>query len=552
MTFFRPEKYLPVPTKDILSWIFDDPQYDVDKPIYIDVSDPSKSISCREARATIRKLAAGFRAAGLKKGDCVCLHAFNDIHYPIVFLGIIAAGGVFVGTNPAYTSFELTHQLRTAKARFIITEPETLEQISPSAKECNVPSSNIWIFDVLGQTVPSGSTSWKELQQHGEEDWPRFDDEETSKNTTAALFFSSGTTGLPKAAIWSHFILVAQHTLVQEANTRPYQISRMLSLPMFHAAIAPVAHTSTLKSGNSSYVQRRFDLKIFVESIEKYQVTDLLLVPPIVVGIVMSGLGQKYSLSSVRYGGVGAAPLDKDLQNRFGAVLDRKRKPSSPAAQFTQVFGMTETSCAALIVPWPEQDTTGSVGNLIPNLEAKLIDDNGNDVSAYDIRGELCLRGPTVITGYFENEDANKLSYDEEGFFKTGDIAYCDGKTKRWYIVDRKKELIKVRGFQVAPSEIEAVLLNHPDIIDAAVIGITSTHGNGEIPRAYVVRRPGKEDTTSEEILKKHCRERLASYKSLEGGIRFVNAIPKTASGKILKRSLREEAKVELEGNAKL
>jgi acyl-CoA synthetase (AMP-forming)/AMP-acid ligase II len=195
---------------------------------------------------------------------------------------------------------------------------------------------------------------------------------------------------------------------------------------------------------------------------------------------------------------------------------------------------MTETSCIATMFPYPEKDFTGGVGRLIPNLTAKLVDDDGNDISAYDVHGELCVKGPTVIPGYFENPEANKSSFDDEGFFHTGDIAYCDGKTKIWYIVDRKKELIKVRGFQVAPPELEGVLLSHPDIVDAAVIGVESGEKDSESPRAYVVRRPGSDVSKLDEAaVKAYLKPKLASYKKLDGGVRFVESIPKNASGKV-------------------
>ena len=147
-----------------------------------------------------------------------------QIYYSIIFLGVIAAGGVFAGTNPSYTPFELTHHIKTAKSKFIISEPEILSSALTAARECNIPQTQIWIFDVLGQDLPKGFQSWKELLKHGERDWLRFDDEKTSKNTTAARLFSSGTTGLPKAAVISHYNLIAQHTLVQEASKKPWKV----------------------------------------------------------------------------------------------------------------------------------------------------------------------------------------------------------------------------------------------------------------------------------------------------------------------------------------
>ncbi|TVY53801.1 Acyl-CoA ligase azaF [Lachnellula cervina] len=540
MVFYAEEKSVHIPTKDIPSWIFDDPKYDQDEPMYIDAKDSSRSISLNQARVIVRKLVAGFQAAGLSKGDCVCLHSFNDINYSMLFLGIIAAGGVFAGTNPAYTEFELVHHINTAKAKFFITEPEMLKNSLAAAKKCGVPQSNIWIFDVLGQTIPSGFSSWTELLSHGEKDWKRFDDENTCKKTTAARLFSSGTTGLPKAAVLSHHNLISQHTLVHEIVKKPYEMKRLLALPMFHAACVPVAHTTALRSGEASVVMRRFDLDEFLSSVEKFDITTVGVVPPIAIAIIMSPISKKYSLKGIKAVSCGAAPLGKESQERLRRLL-------SPEATVTQVWGMTETSCIATQFYHPEDDTTGSVGRPMPCCDVKIIDDNGNDISAYDTRGEICVRGPIVFPGYFENPKANAESFDADGFFKTGDIVYCDSKTKKWYVVDRKKEIIKVRGFQVAPPEIEGVLLGHAQIVDAAVIGIRGPSGpDAEQPRAYIVKRPGPgSEALDEAAVKKHCGERLARFKELTGGVRFVDAIPKNASGKILKRVLREMAKAE-------
>jgi acyl-CoA synthetase (AMP-forming)/AMP-acid ligase II len=177
-----------------------------------------------------------------------------------------------------------------------------------------------------------------------------------------------------------------------------------------------------------------------------------------------------------------------------------------------------------------------------------LIDEDGKNISAYGVRGELCVRGPTVTPGYFNNAEANSEAFDSDGWFKTGDIAFCDQSTRKWYIVDRRKELIKVRGFQVAPPELEAVLLSHPQIIDAAVIGITFPGADTEFPRAYVVRRPGGSGSQPTEVeIQDLVLKRLSKYKALTGGVKFVGAIARNPSGKILKRVLREDAKKEIE-----
>ena len=468
------------------------------------------------------------------------IHSFNDIYYPILFCGILAAGGIFAGTNPAYTRYELVHTLKTAKVQYVIVEPELLGPMQAAMAECGIPESSTIVFHPLAeQKCPEGMTSWLDLMKHGERDWPRFNDADTCKTTVAARLFSSGTTGLPKALLNTHQNFIAQHELVYEgANHKPYDIVNLYPLPMFHAAVAPRAHTSVFKAGWKTYIMRKFDLELFLQGVERFGVTDIGLVPAMTIAAIMSPASKKYSLKSVKHAASGAAPLDEQLQSRFQELLP-------PTTPFTQVWGMTETTCTATHIPYPGTDTTGSVGRPIPNIDLKLVDDSGADISAYDVRGELCVRGPTVILGYFENDQANAESFDSDGFYHTGDIAYCASATRFWYIVDRKKELIKVRSFQVAPPELEATIMAHPDVLDAAVIGVIAPEArDGELPRAYVVRKAGSR--LGEEEVKKFAGERLASFKRLHGGVVFVDAIPKNASGKILKRILRERAKKEL------
>ena len=193
---------------------------------------------------------------------------------------------------------------------------------------------------------------------------------------------------------------------------------------------------------------------------------------------------------------------------------------------------MTETTCIVTNFPYPEHDDTGSVGRPLPGIDMKLVDDEGRDITDYDVRGELCVRGPTVIRGYLD-EKATAESWDPDGFFHTGDVAYCARDSKKWYIVDRKKELIKVRGFQVAPPELEAVLLSHPQIVDAAVIGVKPFADDSEYPRAYVIRRNSEEakNLSSDEV-KEYMAEKLAKYKRLDGGVVFVDDIVSRKHGK--------------------
>ncbi|KAF2270820.1 acetyl-CoA synthetase-like protein [Lojkania enalia] len=508
---FLAKEIIDIPTKDILSWISDGPEYDQSKPLYTDATNPSNSISAARAKRLIKQLIRGFQEAGLKKGDTVLIHSFNNIFYPIIVLGIIGFGGVYI-----------------SKAKFVISEPEILDRIKHAASECSIPPSRILILNSPDTSAPPDSQSWMTLLQHGEANWLSFNDLQISESTPAMLLFLSGTTGLPKAAILSHYNLVAQHTVTFEYRPRPYTLSRPIPLPMFHAATAPSTHISPLRSGHEQYIARRFEVNSYLDHIENYKITDLTLVPPMVTAIVSLPIDdsiKKRKLHHVKMAVGGAAPLDKAMQARHQALLP-------PDAPFTQIRAMTETSCYASLFYYPENDDTGSVGRFVPNLDVKLIDDYGNDVSGQGVRGELCVRGPTVIKSYVDVP--RERDFDNDGYFRTGDVLRCEEDTGKWYIVDRKKELIKVRGFQVAPAELEGVLLEHDGVPDAAVIGLPSQEGDSELPRAYVVK---KQDWMS---------NRLARYKRLEGGVKFVEAILKTLSGKIMKRVLREQARKEV------
>jgi 4-coumarate--CoA ligase len=247
--------------------------------------------------------------------------------------GIIAAGGIFSGTNPGYTSYELSHAVKVAQVTAFIVEPELLRNVQTAAQDNGIPNSKILIFDtgLPGQSVPSGFKSWRTLFNHGVSDWEKFDDLQTAKNTQAARLFSSGTTGLPKAAVLSHYNFIAQETMISVFFPRPYVATFMIALPMFHVAVAPRAHFSPLRSGVKTYFMRRFELEPFLANIERYGITELITVPPIVIAIIMSPLRHKYSLKSIKQANCGAAPLGKETQAKLQALLE----PGVPLTQVT-------------------------------------------------------------------------------------------------------------------------------------------------------------------------------------------------------------------------
>ncbi|KAK5991639.1 Phenylacetyl-CoA ligase epaB [Cladobotryum mycophilum] len=558
---FLSQSNVEIPTTDLTTWFFhDNPEIsDVNNPIFIDTEEPSRYYTHSTAQNTIRKLVAGLRAHGLRKGECVCVHSFNDIDYPILVNGIIAAGGIWAGTNPSYTANEIAHAIKIARIAFFVVEPELLQNVVAAADQVGLARNRIFTFDhVPGHKATAGFESWRNLMEHGEQDWEAFDDGQKSKNTTVARCFSSGTTGLPKAAVLSHYNFIAQHCIVN-VTKKDYEEKRIVPLPLYHMASIPSSHFSALRDGVKTFIMRRFELRGYLRNIQKYQITELLLVPPMVMAIINNTHllnDPNYSLDSIRNGIGGAAPLRKEPQQKLKALL-RKKTP------WAQIWAMTETTCFATMFPYPLDDDTGSVGYPLSGIDLKLVDEEGNDISKPDTPGELCIRGPTVIRGYLDasvpfdsdNPGREKLlrsDWDADGFFHTGDIAHVKGPDAgedagKWYIVDRKKELIKVRGFQVAPPELEGVLISHPLIQDAAVIGIEMRE-NGvetgtELPRAYIVRTS---DNLAAEDVKTYLASKLAKYKRLDGGVVFVDQVPRNPSGKILKRILRERAAKEI------
>lgn len=283
------------------------------------------------------------------------------------------------------------------------------------------------------------------------------------------------------------------------------------------------------KLGFPVYIMQKFVFEDFLGAIQKYRITHLQVAPPILIMLDKRPETSKYDLSSINHILCGAAPLSRELQN----TIQRNLK-----ANVIQSWGMTELTCCGLYVPGGRTDDSGSAGMLLPNCECKILDDEGNIICTGE-PGELYVRGPNVCMGYWRNEQATRETLNAEGWLKTGDVVTV--RDNSFWIVDRKKELIKVNGLQVAPAELEAVLLEHDNIADAGVVGITI---NGEErPRAYVRLQDDRVSRASEAQIQKHMRTRVAKHKQLTGGVIFVKEVPRLASGKIQRKVLKEWAK---------
>ena len=439
---FSPTEYRDVPPTDLLSYVFEHRTPDESASIYLDAADASNALSYSHCRSLVRRLIAGLKHLGVGRGDSVAVHAYNSIYYAPLFLAIVGIGGVYVGSNPAYTESELVHLFTIAEVKFIFTESELLDRILSASCERNISRSNIVLFDTASASKPrpppdiensansaSDITPWRSLLDHGEQDWVSFTSESDSRSTPAALLQTSGTTGLPKAASLSHYAFVAQSVMIQDRNPKPYTVRRLLHLPSFHAFALPLAIVAPLLERIPTYVMRRYDPRLFFDSVQKYEITESHMVNPIALATLAAPPEDRRKLGSLRQVWIAGAPLGEDLQYRLAQALH-------PEARVVQVLGMTECGWITTF-HYPEKDLSGSCGRLMPNVEAKIVDLDGQEITHDDQKGEIWFRSVSRMSGYKGNETATKDMLVESGWIKSGDIGYVkDGK---WWVVDRAK-----------------------------------------------------------------------------------------------------------------
>ncbi|KAG0167571.1 hypothetical protein DFQ28_004589 [Apophysomyces sp. BC1034] len=498
------------------------------KEILIDVT-TGQSLTYAQLKDNIFRFAAGLQdIVHFQKGDVLALFSPNQYDYPIPMLGAIAAGGATSPANPAYTAHELAYQLSETKAKVLVAHQTNIETALEAAKSVGLPPSHVFVF---GGSVVKGIRPYSELLVQRLAVPVEYNYEE-AKDTVAILCFSSGTTGRSKGVMTTHANLTA-NTMQYNAIEGPFMDAasdRTLGvLPFFHIFGLTVVLQFSIYWGTPVYVIPRFELPLLLETIQKQKITKACLVPPIILLLAKHPLIEKYDLSSLKVVTSGAAPLSADLANEVGVRL--------PHTVFRQGYGLTETSPVTLMEP-SDRTIPGSTGLLVPNALAKLVDENGKEVSGQE-QGELWVKGPHVMKGYINNLEATAGCIDEDGYFHTGDVARMD-ENGYFFIVDRIKELIKYKGFQVPPAELEALLLTSPMVADCAVIGVYDKSQATEIPRGYIVLKQGLERTEqAKAALQKFVEERVVHYKRLRS-IVFIDEIPKSPSGKILRRVLRD------------
>ncbi|MFD7277755.1 4-coumarate--CoA ligase family protein [Streptomyces sp. NPDC059862] len=492
-----------------------------DAPALIDGTDGT-TLSYEQVDRFHRRIAAALAEAGVRKGDVLALHSPNTIAFPTAFYAATRAGASVTTVHPLATPEEFAKQLRDSAARWIVTVSPLLDtarraaELAGGVREifvCDSAPGHRSLIDMLASTAPE----------------PQIDIDPVAD--VAALPYSSGTTGTPKGVMLTHRQIATNLAQLEPAISAGLGDRVLAVLPFFHIYGLTALMNAPLRVGATVVVLPRFDLEQFLAAIQNHRITGLYVAPPIVLALAKHPAVAQYDLSSLKYVISAAAPLDANL-----AAACSRRLNLPPVGQ---AYGMTELSPGTHVVPLDAMHDAppGTVGRLIAGTEMRIVslDDPDKDLGVGEA-GEILIRGPQVMKGYLGHPDATSAMIDTDGWLHTGDIGHVDADG--WlFVVDRVKELIKYKGFQVAPAELEALLLTHPGIADAAVIGVYNEDGN-EIPRAYVVRQPSAPDLSEGEVMM-YVAERVAPYKRVRQ-VTFIDAVPRAASGKILRQQLRE------------
>ncbi|MEV0278072.1 4-coumarate--CoA ligase family protein [Streptomyces sp. NPDC050610] len=494
-----------------------------DRPALIDGLD-GRRVSYSELSYAVGRLAASLADSGVRKGDVIALISPNTIAFPVVFYAATRAGATVTTVHPLSTAEELAKQLVDCGARWIVTVSPLLDQVRKAAEQAG------HVREII---VCDRADGYRSVQDMIAFDGPEPDVVIDPARDLAALPYSSGTTGVPKGVMLTHRSIATNLAQLDDlVPSRPGQVV-LAVLPFFHIYGLTALMNAPLRRGATVVVLPRFDVRQFLSAIETYKVNGVYVAPPIVLALAKHPAATGYDLSSLEYIVSAAAPLDAGL-----AAACARRLGLPP---IMQGYGMTELSPTATIWPLSEVPDAppGSVGKLVPGTELRIVslEGDGRDLGVGE-EGEIVLRGPQVMKGYLGRPEETAAMIDSSGWLRTGDIGSVDARG--WlYVVDRVKELIKYKGYQVAPAELEAVLLAHESIADAAVIGVRDADGE-EIPKAYVVRRadPGAGALTEDAVLA-YVAGRVAPYKKVRR-VEFVESVPRAASGKLLRRELRD------------
>ena len=482
-----------------------------------------KTYTYRTLRDAVHTVAAGLSAKGIRKGDVIGLVCPNIPDFAVVFYAASLIGAVPSTVNPIATAEEIGAQFADSEALMIVTIPEMFAKCEAASRL----ASTVREIVVFGEH--EGATPYKALWAHGST--PPMVSIDVHNDLTA-LPYSSGTSGIPKGVMLTHYNLVANLCQMVDVTAVISPGDHVLGvLPFFHIYGMVVVMSGALRQGAAIVTLPRFDLEQVLGVMQSHRIHMANVVPPIILAMAKHPAVANYDLSNLKYLFSGAAPLGTELAQACEQRLNIRVR---------QGYGLTETSPVSHYHPMDDvRVVNDSVGPSAPNTECRLVDsDTGEDVAVGE-RGEMWIRGPQVMKGYLNKPEATAACMTSDGWFKTGDVAVVD--EQGWYkIVDRVKELIKYKGLQVAPAELEAHLLGHPAIADAAVIPVYDADA-GEVPKAYVVARV---PISADEVMQ-YVADRVSPYKKVRQ-VEFVDTIPKSPSGKILRRLLVERERQKL------
>lgn len=454
----------------------------------------------------------------------------NSPEHSIVLFGTTAVGAILTPINPTYTPEEVAGHLRDSGTEILVVDSlmEPLADAALALLQWDIPV-------IVNGASKSGRPNLREIIT--DTSIPYAQQVDICEETTAVLAYSSGTTGKPKGVCMPHSLFSSGSTIYQNPYTNPYDKAEgehqeviMGLLPFFHIYGMMGVMVCGMLNGAKIVTLPKFDPVTYMTVLKKHQVTCLHIVPPLLKFIAMSPAVSPADLASTHTVICGAAPVLP------AAAIKLKEKLQRPIF-FQEGYGMTEILCAHLTAKGEEK--LGYCGKLMPNVRAKVLDLATDVALPPGAKGELCIHTPSVMSRYHNNPEATREVMDEEGWVRTGDVAIYD-EEGNFAIIDRIKELIKVKGMQVSPSELEDILLRHPQVADVGIIGVEDEHA-GEVPRAYVVRQ----GNVTEKELQEFMQSRVAPFKQLTGGIKFIDELPKNPAGKLLKKELKKIAQQE-------
>ncbi|KAF9938820.1 hypothetical protein BGZ67_010370 [Mortierella alpina] len=496
------------------------------KTVFVDPI-TEKSITFGEFQRETKHFAAGLQDTfGFQPREVLAILSCNQYDFGVPILGALCAGGAVTTINHSYTLDEVVHQLRDSGAKYMVTTVDLLPTATQAAEICGIAPDAILLFGGADDAT-SGKRAYQSVYSKRLAVPVKID-----MDDIAYLCYSSGTTGKSKGVMLTHRNITSNLVQIMSYDAEVIKEKDLVILgflPLYHIyGLMNCLHISLI-TGTETVIMPKFDLPSYLENIQKYKVTNTFIVPPVALALAKHPMVLNYDLSSLRHIACGAAPLPKDLcrliESRLGVYC-------------RQGFGMTEAAPLVACQRPSQRGPDGSVGPLVAGLQAMVIDTETGKELGVGQQGEWLLKGPNVMKGYLNNAEATRITIREDGWMHTGDIVYVD-EQGNWFVVDRLKELIKYKGFQIPAAELEALLQTHPKVMDAAVIPAYDASQATEIPRAYVVPH---ESAEANEALKRDIEEfvagKVAHHKKLRGGVVFIGEIPKSASGKILRKDI--------------